>query len=101
MQEILNKTESLRNKKRILNMRRSADTIKRAVCGRVVEHGQEFLIISMVQPLKEDIVWILDVDMCTGEELIDTLGDKINSLKKDGFEIDYRFDKPIISKEDE
>jgi len=31
-------------------------------------------------------------------ELIDTLGDKINELKKDGFEIDYRYDKKLTIK---
>jgi hypothetical protein len=93
MQNVKRKT--LREKYRSVAPFRSVDTPKRAVCGTASINDNEVLLITLVVPGKQDTMWILDKSMCTDEELVDTLGDKVNELKNDGYEIDYRFDKPI------
>ena len=90
------KQESLRNKRRNNAPYRSTNETKRAVCGHALINNCECLIITLVRPGKQDTMWLLDKEMCSDEELIDTLGDKINQLKKDGYEIDYRYEKKII-----
>ena len=96
MQNVKRKT--LRNKKTNMLPFRGEDEIKRAVCGHAIIDDNEVLLITIVTPGNQDIMWILDKSMCSDMELIDTLGDKINELKKDGFEIDYRYNKKLTIK---
>ena len=96
MQNVKRKT--LRNRKTNMAPFRGEDEIKRAICGHASIDDNEVLLITIVTPGNQDIMWILDKSMCSDMELIDTLGDKINELKKDGFEIDYRYDKKLTIK---
>ena len=90
MQNTTEKSESLRNKKRNLRPTRSSDTQKRAVCGRAVVNDHHVVLITTVTPNEQDASYILHNEMFTEIQLFDAIGDKVNELKKDGYEIDYR-----------
>ena len=96
MQKTQSNKESLRNKMRE-NIRpvRSSDTSKRAVCGNAIVNGNNVVLITTVTPNERDTTYMLDKTLFSEMELFDTFGDKVNQLKNDGYEIDYRFDKVI------
>ena len=65
--------------------------IKRVIAGKGIYRDEPILLITVQHPKREDLKIFIMEDEQEPMDVFNTFGDKINELKKQGYEVEYRF----------